>query len=321
MPTKDGRFERQYWAEDLSGAGSIVSTVNDMLRWMAHMDAPTVGTPATWTAMKTPQLLANGTSTGYALGLVSSPYRGIQTLHHAGNWTGANAQMLKVPSAKLDIVVLVNRSDVWGFDYANRIVDACVQGLEPLREAFAGGPRATGTFQSVKTGRFVSLLPGDAQQLVMIDGVEMPFEPDADGVLRLAGYTGSYMKKAVTPIGDRAQPNAIRLDEFGNCDELQRVPAENRPEAQAIAGCYTSRTTGTEAVVSASAEGARLRMRGRFGAVDFSLECLAKGVWKAKVLSPGVILPPSGLVSFDADGETLRYSTLLTRSLPFTRVA
>jgi len=39
-----------------------------MLLWLTHMDAPTVGSVSTWEAIKTPQRLANGTSTGYGLG-------------------------------------------------------------------------------------------------------------------------------------------------------------------------------------------------------------------------------------------------------------
>jgi hypothetical protein len=127
-----------------------------MLRWMSHMDAPVVGSPATWAAMKTPWRLANHHSTGYGLGLFIDHYRGVETLWHAGGVIGGNAQMLKVPAAALDIVVLVNRGDAKATLLANKIIDACLGGLSPIKEPFSG-PFVTGTFRSPATGRVLRL--------------------------------------------------------------------------------------------------------------------------------------------------------------------
>src|SRR5207302_6970418 len=91
--------------------GAMVSTIDDMLRWLTHMGTPTVGSAQTWAAMKAPQRLVNGRSTGYGLGLFSSQYRGVEVISHPGSWTGANAQMLKVPTAGLDVVIMANRYD------------------------------------------------------------------------------------------------------------------------------------------------------------------------------------------------------------------
>ena len=64
-----GGFDRGVFGPAIGGEGGIVSTVDDMLRWLAHMDAPKVGSPATWAAMRTPVRLKNGASTGYGFGL------------------------------------------------------------------------------------------------------------------------------------------------------------------------------------------------------------------------------------------------------------
>src|ERR1700722_10711418 len=127
-------FERRYWGKDnLVGAAAIVSTVDDLLRWLAHMDKPRIGSGATWAAMKTPLRLANGTSTGYGLGLMLGRYRGIGTLYHAGNALGGNAQMLKVPEAGLDVVVLSNRQDVSSIELVNKILDCVLPDAEPVK--------------------------------------------------------------------------------------------------------------------------------------------------------------------------------------------
>jgi D-aminopeptidase len=320
MPKAGGGFERQSWGEDYGGAGAIVSTVDDMLRWVIHMDAPVVGSAATWKLMRTSQTLANGTSTGYGLGLITSTYRGVETLHHAGNWTGANAQMLKVPAADLSIVIMVNRSDVWSFDYANRIVDACLPELEPAPQRTSSGPFASGIFRSPTTGRVIRLFPKDGQQMISKEGVDLgALQRDENGAMRLMGYTGTFMKQFLTLVGDPEEPAAIRYNDFGNVDELVRVPAGGKADAASIVGRYRSAATATDATILDTSEGVRLRTAGRFGSVDFGLECLAEGIWRARVLSGGVILPPNSILSFHDNGAGFRYSNILTRALPFRR--
>ena len=52
-------------------------------------------------------------------------------IYHAGSVTGGNSQMLKVPAARLDvIVVMLNRRDIWGMRLTERILDACIPELE-----------------------------------------------------------------------------------------------------------------------------------------------------------------------------------------------
>jgi len=63
-----GNYEKAYSRTAMAGEGGMVSTIDDMLRWLAHMDKPWVGSEATWALMKTPQIVANGSSTGYGLG-------------------------------------------------------------------------------------------------------------------------------------------------------------------------------------------------------------------------------------------------------------
>src|SRR5207248_2998598 len=70
MTRPDGTYEKSYLGTALSGDCGMVSTVDDLLRWLAHMSAPVVGSAASWEVLKTPLTLANGVSTGYGLGLV-----------------------------------------------------------------------------------------------------------------------------------------------------------------------------------------------------------------------------------------------------------
>jgi D-aminopeptidase len=302
-----GRFEKSYLGTALTGEGGMVSTVDDMLRWMAHMDAPIVGSKSTWDAMRTPQTLANGTSTGYGLGLMVDRYHGVDTLSHPGGVMGGSAQMLKVPGAGLDIVVLVNRRDVSSIALGNRILDACIPGLEPVRKP-ASCRVIRGTFRSPATGRVVQLLEKDGQQIVSIDAFDVPFERVAERLLLPTAEYGA-IKQSVTLIDDAA----IRFSDFGNVDELVAVAAPRSTALGLLAGCYRSESTRTDAVVE---EDSVLRTFGRFGSAQFRLRCLADGVWRADWCGA---MPWGGVLSFEPDGSAFYFSCPWIRALPFQR--
>jgi D-aminopeptidase len=315
MRTAAGGYDRSYLGGALAGEGGIVSTVDDMLRWLAHMDAPLVGSATTWELIKTPQTLLNGNSTGYGLGLMNGEYRGVGILWHSGGGLGANSQMLKVPAAGLDVAIMVNRQDVLAVELANQILDACLPGLDPVTESPQTDHLIAGTFRSPKSGHVIQLFAKEGKQMVAINGGEMPLVLGEDGVLRPPA-TLSFIKQSVALVGSRFEPSAIRFDDFANLDEL--IPVEPRPNADvaAIAGSYRSKSTGTLITISATDDGPRLITVGPFGSAKFSLECLGDKLWRAKSMTPA---PWGGVVSFDGTGAGLRFMTGRTWSLPFKR--
>jgi CubicO group peptidase (beta-lactamase class C family) len=319
MTKPTGGFEKSHIGTAVDGCGGMFSTIDDMLRWLAHMDAPRVGKASTWALMKTPQILANGFSTGYGLGLMDRRHRGIATLGHGGNLMGASAQMLKVPGAGLDVMVMANRYNVSAAALADKILEACLPGLDPIEDA-SESPIASGLFRSPTSGRVIQLSapsPSDAgnkeaQQIASIDGTDFPLERHDGGALRLV----SFMDLALTLIGDQETPGSILFSDFGNLDELVAVKPAVGADGSAIAGRYRSNPTATEATIFRTDTGPRLETLGRFGSAECKLECLADGIWRAT--STGAI-PWSGVLSFDRDGVGFRFSSLRTPALPFRR--
>ena len=322
MVGPSGAYNRSYIGLEMSGEGGMVSTVDDMLRWLAHMDAPWVGGAATWSVMTTPQTLANGTSTSYGLGLIMDRYRGIETLHHGGGSPGANSQMLKVAAAGLDIAIMVNRHDVSASLLADKILDTCLPGLEPVKTV-TNRSLPTGLFRSPATGRVIQFGIADVrtswikkvgQPIASIDGTDTPLEPDDDGVFRASGCL-SYMKLGVTLMGKRGHPTSIRFSDYGNLDDLVLVPPVETPDTGAIAGRYRSELTGTQLTILEGEGGATMSSVGRFGSAQFTLECLAQGTWRATnpATAYGIIL------LFDGNNAGLRVSSVRTRMLPFRR--
>jgi CubicO group peptidase (beta-lactamase class C family) len=308
---RDVEFQKSYLGTALTGEGGIASTVDDMLRWLSHMSAPHVGNAATWAAIKTPQRLANGASTGYGLGLIAGRYRGVETTSHEGGVMGGNADMLKVPAAGLDVVVLANRHDLSSSQLVNRILDACLPGLDAVEESHAY-PMATGVFRSARTGRVIQLFARNELQFVLIDGVEMSMCSDAQGALRpLSAARNAGLSIALA--GERVAPKSLRLIAFGDVDELVRQPSLERSPIASIVGCYRSNSTGTEATIDANH---LMRTMGRFGSANFALECLAENIWRAKSLSA---MPWGGVLTFNRSGHQFVWSTFRTRELIFQR--
>jgi D-aminopeptidase len=311
-----GKYEKQYLGTALAGEGGIVSTVDDMLRWLAHMQAPKVGSAATWSTLKSPQKLRNGTSTGYGLGLINGKYRGVETLSHGGGVLGGNSQMLRVPAAAFDVVVTANRDDISSSSLANQILDACIVGLEPCG-AVIDGPLAQGVFRSASSGRVIQLLEKEGGQIVSIDGFEWPFVRHPDGVLR-PETIWSFVKQAVTLIGDGKRPAALKLDDFGNLDDFFAVQSSEGSDAKGMVGRYRSDSTRSEAEISSSGGVAHLTLHGPFGVVAYGLECLGDGLWLAK---SGKAIPWNAVLSFDPVENGFRCSSLRTRGLFFRRVS
>lgn len=300
----------------LAGEAGIVSTVDDMLRWLAHMDQPRVGRASSWKTMKTPAILPNGTSTGYGLGLVFSHYRGAAMLSHPGGVMGGNSQMLKIPAAGLDIVILVNRADVSSLLLANRILDECLPGLKPERKPTTTPP-AHGVYRSPTSERVIELFGQHGQQMASLDGLDMAFNPDSEGVLWPAGVFQGYTRQSITLMGDPTQPRSLQLSDFGRKDTLVPVEPAGKRHSTDIRGRYRSESTDTDIIISGSSHDPQFTSIGRFGEARFTLECLDKRTWRARSVST---MPWGGILCFSEDEATFRLTTFRTRVLPFRRV-
>lgn len=314
---------------DYGAAGAIVTTVDDMLRWMAHMSTPRVGNAETWRSMMTPQTLLNGTSSGYSLGLTFSQYRGVDTIFHGGGSFGATAQMVKVPGAQFDVIVMVNRGDADADSLARKILDACLPNLEPPRIA-PDTPPVTGIFRSRCTGRVLHLFKyekaptesagvyADGTWLCSLDGHYVPVEWNDTGSIQSRSDI-SIFKLTMSAVGDAAAPSAILLSDFGNVDELSALTVNAGASAGSLLGRYRSTATRTEATIAWTDEGLTLTTVGRFGDARHKLTPLTDGVWQTAALKR-LTRPPWGLVTLDRDGGGFTFSTTLTRNVHFQLV-
>jgi D-aminopeptidase len=313
MTRENGEYVKSYLGGELTGEGGIVSTVDDMLRWLAHMNAPMVGSSKTWELMKAPQRLANGESTEYGLGLSLAPYRGIEAVWHAGGGLGGNSFIIKVPAVGLDVVILANRQDVSAMELGEKVLDACLIGLDPIDE---GAPEdiATGTFKGRMSGRVLKLFERDNAQFIQWNGEESRVSLGENGGLRPVGGLVPPNSMSFFIQGDWPRPDAVVFRSFGEDEELDQVGDASPTESQAIVGVYRSESTGTQAIIEDRENDMLMKTRGRFGTSVYPLECLGKRVWRASK-NPG-----SMILSFDDAATGFRMSADTNWGLAFSRV-
>lgn len=306
------QYTRDYMGLELTGAGGLVSTMDDMLVWLKHMDAPTVGSAQTWQALREPHRLANGHSTGYGLGLMTGTYRGVEAIMHGGTVMGGSSQMLKVPSAGLDISIAVNRADANASLIADQILDVLVDGLQPLPERL-NVEAVEGVYVSATSGRVVELSALGGMQLLSFDGAPgLPVEMGHDGVLRLPAML-RYLQWTFKPEGDSG-----RLVEFGNEDVMSRIVVDREASIAPHVGTYRADSVHTRADLTAAGNGARLVLDGRHGSAAYDLEPVTARIWRARPLGPFAAL--SGIVAFDEEGAELLLTAGRTQRLRFARL-
>lgn len=296
----NGVFQKGHRFLEGGGQGGIYSTVDDMLRWLRHMDAPTVGSPETWRLMTAPMTQSNGVSTGYAMGLIASDYRGAGTIHHSGGVVGGNAQMTKVPGAGLDIVVMVNRDDVISPRLVHQIMDVCLPGLDARRAAASAAIRQ-GVFRSAESGRIVQLFERGGEQIVAVDGIDMLYAA-ADETHLCPATVGVPDRQSIVLIGDRNTPSALELKEFGHSEILAKVPPAKSTDPQAIAGRYRCEMTGAELFISGEAE---MWSEGRFGTAHYKLAPIAEHIWRGRLEGA---TPVDAMLAFSDGAKTLEFS-------------
>ena len=244
MALPDGGYRRGVFpAEEIRGEGSMISTVDDMLRWLAHFRHPDkVGSAATWAQMTRKPTMNNGFVSGYALGLMVDTVRGVNVIHHAGGVMGGACQMLTVPDHALDIIVITNGAPANPVELAEKIVGIVLaEQLQPAAEPLkaADYARLLGTYHSPKSGLVFKVSDEKgALSLSPVGGPPVPMQL-TDGVLAVP-FSKTAIGHFEIPIpslaADAGPVDCLVIKDFGNEDVLERVPETPSSVAVSIEG-------------------------------------------------------------------------------------
>lgn len=109
MKRKTGFENAPYLSMDLPwAAGALMSTVDDLARWSAGLDGERLVRRDLLDKAFTPYRLADGRSTYYGYGWAIGDYEGHTLVEHGGRVSGYEGHILRVPDARILVVLLTN---------------------------------------------------------------------------------------------------------------------------------------------------------------------------------------------------------------------
>lgn len=160
-------------------AGSLCSTVGDLVRWNQALHGGEVLTPESYDAMITPMPLNDGTPSRYAMGLGVTDHRGRRSIAHGGGINGFVSDGRYFPDDRLIVIALQNSTGAnvgaLGADLAELVLGPLPE-PEPEAVAYDGdlsllageytGPargRPLTITVAVEDGRLAFMLPGQQE--------------------------------------------------------------------------------------------------------------------------------------------------------------
>jgi len=115
-------------------AGSMCSTVTDLLKWQTALENEEVVGAASYAQMTTSGILNNGERTEYGYGLGLRELEGHRRVAHGGGINGFSTMLVSFPDDRVRITVLTNTPGPTAGPLTNRI-EREVLGLGPAPEA------------------------------------------------------------------------------------------------------------------------------------------------------------------------------------------
>lgn len=336
VPLPTGGYRRGIFpTEEVRGEGAMISTVDDMLRWLAHLRGPkTVGSASTWQQMLTTATLNSGLKAPYALGLMCHGYRGVEVIHHAGGVIGGSCQMLTVPSHGLDIIIITNGAMVNPVELANQIIDTML-GEAALSAAETKAPSER--FKRMLGARYVAPASGfvvgfaDAAGKLGLEVLNGPAVPlrDEGATLRL-GFedmaTGELLLQAADLAGEGAAPASLQISEAGRAQRFERLPETAPALAEAgapLVGRYRAADLDADAQIGFVGDKLQLQVFGAFATNVMELTAFSGEVFGWTISDAGN-LPLRGVLSVERVNGAVkgfRVNTPRTRHVLFERAA
>jgi CubicO group peptidase (beta-lactamase class C family) len=179
-------WEKGPWSFGVSGAGGLVATAGDLVRWHGMFDAGGMHGLPIVDAMTEPGRLADGTPTQYGLGIGLRPYRGVTVQVHGGGAPGYRTMFARVPERDFALVVLANRSDFDPYARLRDVIDICLgETLAPPPVLPLGLDPATidGRYLDPNSGEPLTLACNPAAGTIALDklGLGLTLRPDGGG--------------------------------------------------------------------------------------------------------------------------------------------
>ena len=235
-----------------SGAGGLLSTIDDLAKWDEALYGDRILNAASKTKMFTPFRLNDGTSTGYGYGWDIGDDDGHRVQEHAGGTTGFVSYLIRMPDDHVFVAILSNRVSMAVPLQATAHRVAALAVGRPIPDPVAVPVAAedldklVGTFRGSDVGTF-AVTRDQSGLLAQIPGFDkVPLVPVGPLTFRTRLLTWTF----VFDVGADGRAARVRIRDWKLDDRAERVaPAEQRPrtiivldavQLDALAGEYES---------------------------------------------------------------------------------
>jgi CubicO group peptidase (beta-lactamase class C family) len=139
-PREGGGWRISIPTFDTYGATSLFSTAEDLLLWMANLDAPPAGAVEMLRAAQTSAVLTDGTPTNYGYGLTLNTWRGVRAIGHGGADAGYRAYVERYPDFGVAVAVLCNAANAGPNSLARAVAARVLEDRLPREMVEARAP-------------------------------------------------------------------------------------------------------------------------------------------------------------------------------------
>jgi len=184
LPKPGGGWRKGIFTIGLGGAGGLISSVPDLVRWQGLFRTGGIGREKFIRHMTVTGTLADGSPTNYGLGLGVRKYRGLDLWTHGGGLPGFRSVFAYMPGIDFGVVLLCNRDDADTYRRFTEIADIALadEFTEPspgeLGKARMKQVAIPGLDLAAVNGRYVDR---DSGEVLMLKVTESGIEADKHG--------------------------------------------------------------------------------------------------------------------------------------------
>ncbi|MCW5747870.1 MAG: serine hydrolase [Alphaproteobacteria bacterium] len=322
LANADGSVRRAPHAYPQGGEGGMVSTVEDLLIWSRHYDRPVLKPADLAQRLTTPMPLHGGAANNYLRGVERGSLRGLATIGHGGLWPGYRTEFLRVPDARLSVVVIANLGSVDPHRVARAAAvealrDAGVLLATPAPVTAAAIEPMAGTYFNADELSLFDLAWRDGEATVTQSGIPFPLAPRGDGWL-VADRGAFEFALRLPGAGDTLDValGAGRVLPFRRLAQREPVPAN-------LSGRYHAADCAATWTIGATADGFAAAVSGPLvtGGPAWPVRGVTRDVVEIETPSPWLTITQLARVERDASGKVsgLTVSSGRIRGMRFAR--
>lgn len=205
---REGGFAQLTPIENIIGAGGLLTTVGDLLRWNENFTHAKVGGRAMVELQQTPATLTSGRKISYAAGLMVSTVDGLREVSHGGATGGYRTWLGRYPDQQVSVAVLCNSAGANAQDLGRATARLWTGAKPAAEEALTPGDLAkmaefAGRYRRVRDNTVATLEVKDGK--LRLDGTavrnasQLRFENGSPARFRWVTSTADILYERVDP--------------------------------------------------------------------------------------------------------------------------